>query len=347
MRKKYWCLEAVLYTTKHIGTYFLGREIFELLLKYGGIYIPEKYDNCEPVRRAFDPKDISFPLRMWVEEDGPEFGYFLTTRKKPVKVNISMSWERHRNAQFNNINICIEDKYFKKPEKIGEFLNFTKELCQIVRPVYGFITWDIYGYFTVEELIERQEKEGISFMHLTEGLKDIHWANFFGKPYIDFFGKGKLLNVPCWKVEEIGNDIILLLATPSPFSSELLVDNTIIEQLKEYLDNDAFLKKEIIEEIKKKRKECKTTHSISFRIEEEYKEMLKCRVPEFDFSEVREGYEGEEAETKEERLEKTKKWLIDQGHEYIGKTDDGKLIFRTKDGQYIYLTDDTFILDMR
>lgn len=46
---------------------------------------------------------------------------------------------------------------------------------------------------------------------------ELQWFNVFGKPYVELFGREKLLATPCYKVHEISENLIAIQLTQSPY----------------------------------------------------------------------------------------------------------------------------------
>ena len=103
-----------------------------------------------------------------------------------------------------------------------------------------------------------------------ERLPGIFWANFFGRPYIEFFGREKLLAAPSTNAHVITDNLLLLLTAESPFEKEVLDSAEVENSVKSYLNQNAFAGPNFPDE--------------------------PCAVPTFDFSDVRWGEEEEEEE---------------------------------------------------
>lgn len=94
-------------------------------------------------------------------------------------------------------------------QPLGEVLNltngqlaFAKLLWPVLRPKYGWI--DQMG----------ENTPGMKSIAKTE-LRRLFWANFFGKEYVEKFGREFLLNAPGWKKEELEHGGMLYIVTPS------------------------------------------------------------------------------------------------------------------------------------
>jgi len=143
----------------------------------------------------------------------------------------------------------ISDKYFKEVGQENELLDLITDICLATDAVYGFIVH------------KTRESRQSPILTPAERLPGIYWANFFGQPYIDFFGREKLLATPCHEVREINESLILLLTAESPFQPEMLENDDIPDLIKGYLNQNAFAGPRFPDE--------------------------PCEVPKFDFSDLR------------------------------------------------------------
>jgi hypothetical protein len=70
-------------------------------------------------------------------------------------------------------------------------------------------------------------------------LPDVQWGSIFGEPYIEFFGRDKLLNAPFFKVEELPSGHIFGQLTESIFDSDIPMVKR--EEVRAYLGVDCFM----------------------------------------------------------------------------------------------------------
>jgi hypothetical protein len=75
--------------------------------------------------------------------------------------------------------------------------------------------------------MRNRRKDNPTYLH-QQRLSGIYWANFFGRPYITFFGREKLLASPC-TVREINDDLILLLTAESPLQREMMENDAVTD----------------------------------------------------------------------------------------------------------------------
>ena len=70
-------------------------------------------------------------------------------------------------------------------------------------------------------------------------LKNVFWANFYGRPYVEKYGKEFLLGAPGWKKRELADGTIEYILTESLFTRP---DPTLEKEIKEYFAPKAKVK---------------------------------------------------------------------------------------------------------
>jgi|SRR5690554_4728371 len=91
-----------------------------------------------------------------------------------------------------------------------------------------------YGYFDLSGDDDLSEKAIAAIR-----LKRIYWANFYGRPYVEKYGKEFLLGAPGWKKRELSDGTIEYILTESPFTRP---DPTLEKEIKEYFAPKAKVK---------------------------------------------------------------------------------------------------------
>ena len=287
-------VEMSLSTTRFLGRQHTGEEFLNLLSRYDGIYVPEKWDTEEKTTRAFDRSSSSDVLRVWTAPEKTQYLFF--DRKRPVETQMFLRIRRFARAKFNDFSTNLRDGYLEGSDRIQEFLTFTAEVCTILSADHCYIS----------HIVPSQRQ--FSSMTLAERLPGIYWANFFGRPYIDFFGREKLLAAPCHEAREIGDDLILLLTADSPYRGELFENDEVARRLKQYLNQNAF-------------------PGPNFPGE-------PCSVPQFDFSDVRDGAIPTEHEGPAEKIRRIRSDLEARGYQLLSDSE-GRLTFRGSDGTIV------------
>ena len=240
-------IEAEVFTTKYLGTEEVAADLLNVLLRRSTPYAPEKWGADGRPRYAIDLNDLSPIIEEWVAPK--EFKSFLFARKRPAKAEMWLNIDRFERAKFNGFSAYILDRYFKKIDQEKELLDLITDICVSMSSVYGYIAH------------KRQASRQSPILTPAERLPGVYWANFFGQPYIDFFGREKLLATPCYDVQEINENLILLLTAESPHQPEMLENDDIPNLIKAYLNQNAFAGPRFPDE--------------------------PCEAPNFDFSDLR------------------------------------------------------------
>jgi hypothetical protein len=270
-------LQVKLVTTRYLGRQHVAEQFLDLLFRYGGIYVPEKWDTEERTRRIFEATRLTEILDEWTAPT--KMHEIVFHRKRPAEIQMSVSIERFGRAKFNEFSIYIRDKYLKDPVKLDEVFRFCVDVCEIISADYGFISHVV------------QERRQSPVLTPAERLPGVYWANLFGRPYIDFFGREKLLATPCHEVREISQDLIAVLADDSPLSPQMLKDDEIVGGIKNYLNQKAFAGPRFPDE--------------------------PCAVPKFDFRDVRWGIDPIAEESLEQMLARIQADLESRGYKIV------------------------------
>ncbi|HEU4713186.1 MAG TPA: hypothetical protein VFS76_16560 [Pyrinomonadaceae bacterium] len=289
-------IKVELNTTFYLGRQQVAEQFCDLLLRYDGIYLPEKWDNEQraKLRRPFDPASQHELIQEWTRPE--EWKIIFFTRKRPP-IEMSVDIKRFSHAKFNKFSAYIDERHFKGGSSAQkELLDFTIEMSLIARTDYGFIAH------------KRQERRQSPVLTPAERLSGIYWANFFGRPYIEFFGREKLLATPCYEVREISADLILLLTSDSLNAPEMLDNDEVVNQIKAYLNQNAFAGPNFPDE--------------------------SCSVPKFNFGDVRWTTELPIEGTTDEKVARLRTDLETKGYKLIEEKD-GRLVLRGADDSVI------------
>jgi hypothetical protein len=163
-------------------------------------YTPQVYSRFEPVKEKIDIENVEPITNLWLNEEVnrniPSFapparaGHLMLKRKKNPKVDYMLSWEKNNRVGFNSMNVSVEVNHLQNKEKQQSFFDLCWEVAKILQPVRGHVINQSISY--------NPEPLAPQIIH-----PELHWINLFGKPYIDLFGKEKLLSAPCYKAKEI------------------------------------------------------------------------------------------------------------------------------------------------
>lgn len=126
-------------TTLYLGRKHIGEEFFDLLLRYEGIYLPERWDTEDRarLRRSFDQSCLPEFIEEWTRAE--EWKTLFFTRRRPSPIELSVDIQRHQRAKFNEFSAYIHESYFKSAVQEKKLLNFTIDMSLITRADYGLI----------------------------------------------------------------------------------------------------------------------------------------------------------------------------------------------------------------
>ena len=71
-------------------------------------------------------------------------------------------------------------------------------------------------------------------------LPGVYWANYFGKPYIEWFGRKELLSAPAYETRELPSGTIRLIAYARPTDAGGLDGVEVEDRIRTHLGLEAF-----------------------------------------------------------------------------------------------------------
>ena len=233
----------------------LAQEVLSAIADAGPQFFPTVYDVYEPLRRKCSKRDIAEIVRVWLNEENAAvtaqyhygMGELLMEHRRKPKISYHMYWEKSQQARFNYFILSADSEFLTDAKNFQAFLTLCMKLSSLLETVHG-------------EIANRAFPEWTDPINLQVRHPELHWMTLFGKPYIELFGRDKLLNAPCYRTKAIGENMIALQMAESPFEA---VTDEMRSAVKTYLDPEAFV------ENGKSCRSYKTGH-----------------VPHFDFSNV-------------------------------------------------------------
>lgn len=232
MKKEIGTISICLSSTKDFQDEKIVSNILEVINK--SPFIPDIYGFNEPLKFKYDIKDITGPTRVWMHEEvnkklskyNRAAGSLMLESKNEQRGFFHFSWDKiNGSPRFNFTNFIVGVDYLRENDNYKEFIELYKKLVSIAEPVYGFIT-------------NNSLPNSRAPYNLKIRLPEIRWMNFYGKPYVEMFGKEKLLSTPCYKAEVIIEDIIAIQATEDLFVD---ISEEVKGNIKIHLGEDAFV----------------------------------------------------------------------------------------------------------
>lgn len=203
-----------------------GIALFGLLDRFG--FVPSKCGKHEPIRLPFSPQNRDLIQRLWLPsfvDSDFQASTILARGSLPLTFLVMVRWTKNNHPEatfFNYLSIWLSPKYAKGSRE--NLLEIGRALYEWAKPVYGAIattrSWDAQWTRCYEEV------EGDATVTITEGitpatqLGGIHWANFFGPPYISEIGLNKFEDAGV-RYERLPDGGILLLTSDDPLDPQL------------------------------------------------------------------------------------------------------------------------------
>lgn len=211
----------------------LAEQVFQEINKAGKDFIPDIYGESEPLKLKYDPADSEPLIRLWTDERSRAVdvqrssasAWLLMEKREKPKTSYQMRWQKNQWARFNSFHFTIDLDYLRSEENLRRFMELSNHLLILLEPVQANI-WN-------EMLPEWSEPIDLRVRH-----PELAWINYFGKPYIDLFGREKLMSAPCFRTFEIGKDIIALQMTEDLFQP---IPSDVRYAVKKHLGEDAFV----------------------------------------------------------------------------------------------------------
>jgi hypothetical protein len=206
-----------------------GRRFLQLLLAIAPRYAPERFNDHEPIKFMFDPNNINDALRCWGMS-------FFWRRTKPVTKGGALVGFHNTH---DKINLRLTLKSFDLPVII--------RLFGAIQESFGIDVAFIHVRTDADTAdIQYYKSHWMPFQTLTthdlrEGIPDFPWAMLFGPPYVELFGRERLLATPAARAEPIGEGIyVQLTSEPSDVAKKREEYLAMQRAAKVHLNRDAF-----------------------------------------------------------------------------------------------------------
>ena len=195
--------------------------------------IPDFVNSYEPVNKPFAPDNLDQAVALW-----RQFGFLWRRRKSPKYSGSawSDSWDTPAHGWVTA----------DLPMKSGQSLatDLVRILCERLFADFGMVHLPCQD--REQELMTATNTGGnlvmVASHVLQRFLPDLYWLTIFGPPYVDHFGRERLLSVPAFRVEELpyGGIWIQLSESPLDFLEDYDRVNAVRQRAKEHLDRDSF-----------------------------------------------------------------------------------------------------------
>ncbi len=194
---------------------------------------PESFGYCEPIRERFDVRKIPIIIGGWSQQ-------FLWKKRSRPSIEGS-AWSDWSDWPIHSSVVLWTTAYSDQQEAIQRFVTTGAELLKA-----DFAYLHIVG----EDDLVRGETNGtissglilVSTHKLIRYIPDLYWLTVFGSPYVEGFGRERLLSAPAHRVTELeyGGIMLQLSESPMDFVTDPVRLATIRRDVKQYLNPNAF-----------------------------------------------------------------------------------------------------------
>jgi len=199
-------------TPRALTTRSDGEELLALWRDHLSEYYPQRYGNCEPLEHAVEAATEYRILDHWKWP-------LLTSRSSP-SMESQVFMRKGKLLQHATWVLSLDGTHLRQDLAI----NFLRNAGLQLRADFGCLTIlspDEAKRGRERGIVKSLDKRGtkfnffISSQSLQQSLPDVYWATFLGKPFLDWYGKDKLLALPSHKIDLISDNTLLIQATES------------------------------------------------------------------------------------------------------------------------------------
>lgn len=206
-----------------------GARFLEILNRVAPDYSPETYGDREPLKHNFVRDGLERALQCWGTG-------FLWKRTKPkVTGNAIVGFQRAH----DKINLRMALKVLD--------VDVVQQLFMSIAQSFGIVLAYIHVRTTMDLADPNHYRrhlmpfQSLTTHDLREGIPDFPWAIVFGEPYVQLFGKERLLRTPSAQLTDLGNAVyIQLTENPSDVVSQRSTYSSAQLAAKEHLNAPAF-----------------------------------------------------------------------------------------------------------
>lgn len=230
-------------TLKNLGTPVTAKKVYRLLKKHK-LFTPERFDEYEPLRKFIEEEgEIGF-TKAWMNQSGTAFGEVMWRRRFSPKGGGSVYIEFGPYAKDNAISQSIHEAICKKENAISRLLDFATELFTELKMTYGIIHHE--KDWEEKNMLIKVPQPDDSLITKAVGvdwekyLPGVYWCNFFGKEYVEWFGRKKVLSTPCLDLKELEYGGVRILTYENPLVYQTKEALEAERKIIKHLGEDAF-----------------------------------------------------------------------------------------------------------
>jgi hypothetical protein len=204
------------------------------LLDSHGLFRPSAWGPYEPARYKFTLEDVPRMEERWKKYTGLGFS------KEEPRMSIQLV-RRLQARQSNLMVVSVDASYLNTDAAIQSYLKFASELFGWGDVLHGYACHETEFRQTnklLEPTLINNKLIVTGGMDLRDCLPGVYWANFFGEPYINWFGRERFVSLLSYEQYELPNNGILILTSPSPIANA--ETNSYKSTMRTHLGEDAF-----------------------------------------------------------------------------------------------------------
>src|SRR3990170_3668028 len=239
--------EATVYYEDKIGSRETAAEFLRAFGERFPNYHIDKMGHWEPLTQ---PYTLASATDLWTtssaHSDDVSYGHLILHGESPLPFYVFVNWYGHGSAQIYSDNISMHALRRKgteilSPERAVDMFKF---LLSWDAPYYGTVTTseelEAKGWRSVTLEDGRRSKESIA-LSPKEGLIDLFWANYFGEPFLQAFGKKRAELSSSENCQAVANGVIVHLTRAHALAWQS--DVRFCEKLREVIGKDFFFDK--------------------------------------------------------------------------------------------------------
>jgi hypothetical protein len=184
-------------------------------------------DEMSPDQKSWSDLELDAAAGLWADGGRAEpvvsRGQFYA-RAGPSRVNLAARWARPAQAGSNGFTMTFAKASLEAPAGLEAAIDGLLGVCRGLQPDYA----------------RAAAPASSAARGPPDALLDVFWLNYFGRPYVDLFGREQLLAAPALWVRDLGEGVTLAIAE-SPWESATPASLRRAQDIKRFLGQDAFL----------------------------------------------------------------------------------------------------------
>jgi hypothetical protein len=211
-----------------------GERLLRLLSSHLPQHLPERFGDAEPLNSKFDPRNFHSALDVWgkfnfiAERLHPrvllQVLFWPPVSRDPRHSSIALiRFQSEQDIDIERLSAFVEEvtSTFEADYAVAHILTATELEDRLENLRHRATSWpQAPAESTVARLRRRIDKEGFASVlwsmdmaqnctvQLRKCLQDLYWLNVFGSPYVEMFGRERLLATPGFAVKELSNSSI-------------------------------------------------------------------------------------------------------------------------------------------